>query len=507
MELTKIVETLKTCNAKVYLVGGAVRDLLLDIEPKDKDYCVTGISQEGFEGLFPTAMLQGKDFPVYRMDIDGEICEVALARKERKVSEGHNGFVIYASPDITIEDDLARRDITINSMAIDLETNKLIDPFYGELDLRTETIRATTKAFCEDPLRVYRAARFAAEYGFFIEYKTSTMMNQLKSELLSLPIERVLEETKKAFMARTPSRFFHALKSANVLDVHFPEIDCLSELEQNLMYHPEGNVFEHTMQVVDSARYLADELPVNSELVVMFSALLHDVGKYVTKGIHPVKGTPTYIAHEAEGVPIAEQFLDRFNLKSYKKAILFNVANHMVFHDAFTAMKNGKAVDFMEGKFEYSGSDYIRKPGLLPSVGWAQDYITVCIADTVGRIRNPELLPAVLKVVSYMLRVFNTEGTLNFDELIRKLLFITGSYESAKKLTVDLIIAIKHKRIMDMYVENSNGIACLLDIEELKKTYKGEKLGLMIHKDKRAQRTVIMKNAREQMTKYMGKMV
>nr|WP_255543192.1 HD domain-containing protein [Bacillus cereus group sp. N6] len=273
------------------------------------------------------------------------------------------------------------------------------------------------------------------------------------------------------------------------------------------MYHPEGNVFEHTMQVIDSARYLADELPVNSELVVMFSALLHDVGKYVTKGIHPVKGTPTYIAHEAEGVPIAEQFLDRFNLKSYKKAILFNVANHMVFHDAFTAMKNGKAVDFMEGKFEYSGSDYIRKPGLLPSVGWAQDYITVCIADTVGRIRNPELLPAVLKVVSYMLRVFNTEGTLNFDELIRKLLFITGSYESAKKLTVDLIIAIKHKRIMDMYVENSNGIACLLDIEELKKTYKGEKLGLMIHKDKRAQRTVIMKNAREQMTKYMGKMV
>lgn len=92
-------------------------------------------------------MLQGKDFPVYRMDIDGELCEVALARKERKVSEGHNGFVIYASPDITIEDDLARRDITINSMAIDLETNKLIDPFYGELDLRTETIRATTEAF------------------------------------------------------------------------------------------------------------------------------------------------------------------------------------------------------------------------------------------------------------------------------------------------------------------------------------------------------------------------
>ncbi|PFB64499.1 HD domain-containing protein [Bacillus cereus] len=507
MELTKIVETLKTCNAKVYLVGGAVRDLLLDIVPKDKDYCVTGISQEGFESLFPTAMLQGKDFPVYRMDIDGELCEVALARKERKVSEGHNGFAIYASPDITIEDDLARRDITINSMAIDEETKELIDPYYGEIDLRNKLIRATTEAFCEDPLRVYRAARFAAEYGFFIEYKTSTMMYQLKSELSSLSIERVLEETKKALMSRTPSRFFHALKSANVLDVHFPEIDRLSELEQNLMYHPEGDVFEHTMQVVDSARYLVDELPVGNKLVVMFSSLLHDVGKYVTKGVHRIKGTPTYFGHEEAGVPIAEQFLDRFNLKSYKKAILFNVAGHMVFHDKITDMKNGKAVDFMEGKFEYSGSDYIRKPGLLPSVGCVHDYIAVCMADTIGRIQDPEKLPYLLQVVSYMMRVFHTRDTLYTDKVIRRLLFITGSYETTSNLAISLTTAIQHKCILEIYVEESKNITCLLDIEDLKKMYKGEKLGYMIHKDKRAQRTVIMKNARKEMSEYVEKMV
>lgn len=508
MELNELVDVLKANNAKVYLVGGAVRDFLMNIKPKDFDYCITGLSQESFESLFPTAELQGKDFPVYRMMIKGVFSEVALARTERKVAVGHNGFVIHSSPDVTIEEDLARRDLTINAMAFDLETNELIDPFYGDIDLKNRLLRATTPAFKEDPLRVYRAARFAAKYDFFIEYGTLMMMKELKHELSYLSIERVFDETNKAFMTNTPSLFFRWLKEAEVLDVHFPEIDRLSELEQNPEYHPEGNVFEHTMQVVDMARELANKLPVDSEMVVMYSALLHDVGKYVTKGTHRIKGTPTYILHELAGVPIAEQFLNRFNLKTLKKAILFNVSNHMVFHDAFTAMKPAKAVDFMEGKFEPDGDchvrdSYIRKPGIYSCMYSIYDYIVVCIADVAGRIRDPRMLTAVFHVVLELIHSFEVGKKFKLDDVIQALTVVTGDHESASKLATDLVIAVKHKSIMEKYNKYAKDVKCSLDIEELKEKYQGEKLGYMIHKDKRGQRVAFMKNARKELTEYM----
>lgn len=503
MELNELIDVLKANNAKLYLVGGAVRDFMLNIKPKDFDYCITGLSQESFESLFPTAELQGKDFPVYRMMVQGAYSEVALARTERKVSVGHNGFVIHSSPDVTIEEDLARRDVTINAMAIDLEINKLIDPFYGDIDLTNRTLRATTQAFSEDPLRVYRVARFAAKYGFSVEYGTLEMMKSLKSELSSLSIERVFEETNKALMANTPSLFFRTLKEAGVLDVHFPEIDRLSELEQNPEYHPEGNVFEHTMQVLDMARELANKLPVDSEMVVMYSALLHDVGKYVTNGTHRIKGTPTYILHELAGVPIAEQFLDRFNLRVWKKAILFNVANHMVFHDAFTEMKPAKAVDFMELKFEPDGDSYIRKPGIHASMFSMYDYIAVCIADVAGRIKNPKMLPAVFHITLELIHSFEVGKKFKLNDVIQALTVVTGDHESASKLATDLVIAVKHKTIMEKYNKCAKGVKCSLDIEELKEKYQGEKLGYMIHKDKRGQRVAFMKNARKELTEYM----
>ncbi|PFK99952.1 tRNA nucleotidyltransferase [Priestia megaterium] len=502
MQLDTFVNTLKTNNAKGYLVGGAVRDSLMGKIAKDNDYCVTGISQETFESLFPTAELQGKDFPVYRMDIDGEYCEVALARTERKTSTGHKGFTIHTSPTVTIEEDLARRDFTINAMAIDLETKELIDPFYGQEDLNCSLLRATTKAFREDPLRVYRAARFCARYGFSVEYGTMQMMKSLKAELSSLSIGRVLEETNKAFMTDTPSLFFRTLKEAEVLDVHFPEIDCLSEFEQNPEHHPEGNVFEHTMQVVDAARYLCDQLPADSELIVMYSALLHDVGKAVTKGIHPIKGTVTYITHESAGVPIAEKFLERFNLKSCKKAILFNVSAHMVFHGAFTTMRIPKAVDFVEGKFELDGDSYIRKPGIVSS-NHILDYSIVCIADAIGRLKEPRKLGPVLKLTANTLTTFRYRVPFYIKGLFSELIKILGDYDSANRVYMAILIAAQHKAILEIYHEDARRVTCSLDIEELKTKYQGEKLGYVIHSDKRKQRIAIMKESRNKIKEYL----
>ncbi|BCT30324.1 HD domain-containing protein [Bacillus velezensis] len=503
MHSQHFVNTLSSNRAKAYLVGGAVRDMLMGEVPKDRDYCVTGISQELFESLFPSAKLQGKDFPVYRMAIDGEISEVALARKERKVSSGHTGFRIQTSPEIKIEDDLARRDITINSMAIDLETNELIDPFHGEIDLQNKMIRATTQAFTEDPLRVYRAARFAARYGFFIEYGTLMMMNKLKSELPSLSIERVTEEMKKALLTDNPSLFFYALKTAGVLDVHFPEINCLSEFDQNPEYHPEGNVFEHTMQVLEAARYLLRLWPVTSEVNVMLSALLHDVGKAVTKGTNPKKGTVTYIGHEFAGVEIADKFLEKFNLHSNKKAVLFGVQKHMIFHEAFTKMKPGKAVDFIEGKFELVNGCSVRKPGVKTNLQ-IYDYITLCFADIIGRLSSIKHIPDAISVMIQIVAAYDTANNIELDKIISLLKNHLPTAENAKRMAKDFLTAAKHKWIMENYQNQTLFVTCSLNVDELKQKYNGEKLGHIIHSDKRKQRTACMREVRESAVKQVN---
>ena len=175
-----VAEKIKNAGGKLYLVGGSIRDKLLGLEPKDFDYCVTGLSAEEFQMLFPDAIIRGKDFSVF--DLDGS--EYALARRERKISKGHDGFEIESDKKITIEEDLIRRDITINSMAYDILEERLIDPFNGRKDCENKIIRATSNAFSEDPLRVYRAARFAAKYGFEIEEKTLILMETLKDELI-----------------------------------------------------------------------------------------------------------------------------------------------------------------------------------------------------------------------------------------------------------------------------------------------------------------------------------
>ena len=257
--MTDIKEIAKTINlngGNLYLVGGAVRDELLGIKNHDEDYSVIGISFEEFKKLFPMAYVRGKDFPVFSIDNK----EFAIARKERKIGIGHKDFDVETDKKITIEQDLERRDITINAIAKEVLTGKIIDPFGGIEDLKSKKIRAVSSHFEEDPLRVYRVARFASQFDFKVDENTIKMMTSLKSELTSLSVERVYNEFSKALLTEKPSIFFDVLKQANVLDVHFKEIYDLIGAEQPLKYHPEGDSYNHTMIVLDKVANKTKEL-------------------------------------------------------------------------------------------------------------------------------------------------------------------------------------------------------------------------------------------------------
>ena len=251
-------ELAESLGGKLYLVGGAVRDQLLGLKASDKDYVLTGVSLSDL--MMPK--VAGKDFPVFLVEVDGRICEVALARKERKIAEGYSGFEFYTDPELTIEDDLVRRDLTINSMAVDVTTGRLIDPYGGRRDLGDRVLRHTSGAFSEDPLRVYRVARFAARFGYRIAPETREMMLGLKSELTALTPERVALEFTKALTCRYPDKFFRELDG--LLDVHFPEIEGLKVPDRH-----DGTAFEHTMAAIYRGSGLRER----------FGLLVHDLGK------------------------------------------------------------------------------------------------------------------------------------------------------------------------------------------------------------------------------------
>ncbi|WAH36042.1 HD domain-containing protein [Alicyclobacillus dauci] len=323
MNIEDAGKRIEGAGGRLYFVGGGVRDQLMGKDFKDRDYAVTGLSAEEFKRLFPDAFLAGQAFPVFRMPIAGEVAEFALARTEKKVSTGHQGFEVDSSPSVSIEDDLMRRDLTINAIAMDVLSNEIVDPFGGRRDIDDGIIRAVSRAFAEDPLRVYRAARFAAQFGFRIERQTIGFMRALHDELRTLSVERVFEELRKALQTERPSLFFRALLQASVLDVHFPEVAKLVGVEQPVKWHPEGDAFEHTMQVLDVAAMLTDRDEVR------FSALVHDLGK----GITPRHKWPAHHGHEAAGVPLTARLCARLKLPSdWTNAALFATEHHMKIH-------------------------------------------------------------------------------------------------------------------------------------------------------------------------------
>ena len=339
-DIKLIANQIQNKGGRLYLVGGAVRDELLGKETHDEDYCVTGITTEMFQKLFPESYMRGKAFEVF--DIDGK--EFAMARIESKYGVGHKEFEIHTNPQITIEQDLARRDITINAIAKDALTNEIIDPFNGRADLKAKIIRATTEHFKEDPLRVYRVARFAAQLGFKVEKQTINQMKDLKNELNTLSSERVYTEFYKALNSSKPSIFFEVLKEAEVLDIHFKEIEDLIGAEQAPKYHPEGDAFNHTMLVLDMAAELTEHLEENKKLEIRFSALVHDLGK----GITPKEQYPHHYGHENSGAELVVKFGNKIKVpNNWIKCGQTACREHMR-GGIFYKMKPSTKVEFIE---------------------------------------------------------------------------------------------------------------------------------------------------------------
>lgn len=308
---------------KRYLVGGAVRDRLLGLPVRERDWVVVGSTPEQMQALGYKPV--GKDFPVFLHPQTNE--EHALARTERKSGRGYQGFTFYTGPEVTLEDDLKRRDLTVNAIAED-ENGALIDPLGGQRDLDARVLRHVADAFVEDPVRVLRLARFHARFaplGFQVAPETQDLLRQIvaSGEVDQLVAERVWQETQKALMTAQPSVFFTTLQDCGALARVMPELAALAGVPQRADYHPEIDSFIHTMMSVDVAAKDGFELPVR------YAALVHDLGKAAT----PREEWPSHRMHEHRGVPLVRTFSERLRVPAACRDLALIVTReHLLVH-------------------------------------------------------------------------------------------------------------------------------------------------------------------------------
>lgn len=323
----KITEYVNEAGGRVFYVGGCVRDRILGIENKDVDIEVHGVLPEDLYVILEKVgepLIFGKSFGVY--SLKGEDMDIAMPRRERAVGKGHRDFEIDVDPFIGTEAAARRRDFTMNALMEDVLTGEIVDHFGGRSDLSDGIIRHIDPVtFVEDPLRVLRAAQFAARFGFKVAPETIELCREI--DLSSLSKERVEEEMKKALLkADMPSVFFEVLREMDQLGVWFPELQQLIGLEQDPIYHPEGDVWTHTMEVIDRAAQLREK--VSDPYRFMLLALTHDFGKIVTT--EEKNGRIHAYGHETEGMPLAESFLKRItNEKDVLDYVLNMVPLHM----------------------------------------------------------------------------------------------------------------------------------------------------------------------------------
>ncbi len=343
-----------------YLVGGCVRDKLLNLKPRDRDWVVVGASPQQMLALGFRQV--GRDFPVFLHPRTKE--EYALARTEKKTAPGHTGFQVFADPTVTLEQDLARRDLTINAIAM-TEDGRLIDPFHGARDLQQGILRHTSSAFVEDPLRVLRLARFGARMDFEIAPETMRLAKTVAAsgELADLSPERVWQELQKALSEKSPAKFIRILRQLNALKQLFPEIDRLFGVPQTEKYHPEIDTGIHLLLALDKAAELS------GDPLVRFAVLVHDLGK----GITPKTEWPRHIAHEAAGVPLVKALCERYRIPNHYCRLGQNTsAWHLQAHQAMS-LKPRTLVRLFERL------DAFRRPDDL------ERFILACQADAQGR--------------------------------------------------------------------------------------------------------------------------
>ncbi len=346
---------------EIYCVGGAVRDALLGRPTQDRDYVVVGATPEQMvaQGYRPV----GKDFPVFLHPETHE--EYALARTERKTARGYKGFQVYAAPDVTLEQDLARRDLTINAIARDASGN-LIDPYGGIADLKAGVLRHVGEAFVEDPVRILRAARFCARFPqFSVAPETLALMREMveNGEVDALVPERVWQELAKGLMEDAPSRMFLALRECGALARILPEIDRLFGVPQPPQHHPEVDTGVHVMLVVDVAA------AQGQSLAVRFAALTHDLGK----GTTPADLLPRHIGHEERGVDLVKALCQRIKVPNDCRDLAMIAAR---FHGKAHRAEEMRPDTIMR---LLQDTDALRQPQRF------EDFLLVCECDARGR--------------------------------------------------------------------------------------------------------------------------
>jgi tRNA nucleotidyltransferase (CCA-adding enzyme) len=350
---------------QIYLVGGAVRDALLGRPVVDRDYVVVGAMPDELLALGYRPV--GKDFPVFLHPRSGE--EYALARTERKTGHGYHGFVFQADATVTLAQDLARRDLTINAIAQD-EHGALTDPYHGVRDIEARVLRHVSDAFVEDPVRVLRVARFAARFaplGFTVADETMALMQQMVrgGEVDHLVPERVWAETRKALAEPQPSAFLRVLRACGALAVLFPEIDALYGVPQRAEFHPEIDTGVHLEMVLDAAARIA---PGND--IVGFCALTHDLGKALT----PLAELPRHVGHEHRGVAPLRQLAERLKVPTEHAALAELVCReHLNAHRAFE-LKPATVLKLL------TALDALRRPARIDL------FLAACEADKRGRL-------------------------------------------------------------------------------------------------------------------------
>ena len=288
---------------KIYLVGGAVRDALLGLSGSDRDWLVVGSTPEEMASLGYQPV--GKDFPVFLHPETRE--EYALARTERKTARGYKGFAVHASPDVTLEEDLARRDLTVNAIAQDPKNGEIFDPYRGRKDLEHKVLRHVTDAFREDPVRILRIARFVSRFpDFEVASETLALMKAMvdEGEVDALVSERVWQEIARGLMGKQPSRMLQVLRACGALQRLLPEVDRLYGVPQRAEYHPEIDTGIHLEMVLDQSALC------NSTLEVRFACLCHDLGK----GTTPEDILPRHIGHEQRSVKLLQSICDRWRV-------------------------------------------------------------------------------------------------------------------------------------------------------------------------------------------------
>ncbi|MCF6287831.1 MAG: multifunctional CCA addition/repair protein [Proteobacteria bacterium] len=348
---------------KIYLVGGAVRDKLLGLTIKDKDYVVVGATPQEMlaQGFKPI----GKDFPVFLHPTTHD--EYALARTERNTAKGYHGFVFNTDVNVTLEEDLARRDLTINAIAQDTQSGEIIDPYNGQQDLSNNILRHVSNAFAEDPVRILRIARFAARYahlGFVIHSNTNDLMQTMvkNGEVNALVAERVWQELRNSLNAQTPSEFIKVLRKCGALKILFPEFNQLFGIPQTQKWHPEIDTGVHCMMAMDQAACLDND--------TAFAVFNHDLGK----GITPENILPSHKGHESSGVPLVKQVCRRLKVPSHYQKLAINVCRwHLHAHTAFELR-----AATINKLFQHTAA--YQQPSLFAK------FLQACKADATGRL-------------------------------------------------------------------------------------------------------------------------